>query len=97
MKREGLFRAENLRPIRFTGMELLTIGLWARFEEKMARESMQEDDEAGRPADPRLGYFKAGEKFDFYRRLVQEAQDIQGRIERHIDRCSWPGTVYAEA
>ena len=40
---------------------------------------------------------KAGEKFDFYMRTILEARDIRGRIERHIDRCSWPGTVYAEA
>ncbi len=91
-----MFHAENLRPIRFTGMELLTIGLWAKFEEKMAKDYMQKEDEAGRPADPRLGYFKKGEKFDFYRGLVREAEDILGRIERHIDRCSWPGTAYAE-
>ena len=96
MKREGLFHAENLRPIRFTGMELLTIDLWSRFEEKMAQKFMDEDDKAGRPADGRLG-FKAGEKFDFYMRTILEARGIRGRIERHIDRCSWPGTVYAEA
>ena len=77
-------------------MELLTIGLWAKFEEKMAKDYMQKEDEAGRPADPRLGYFKKGEKFDFYRGLAREAEDILGRIERHIDRCTWVGSLYAE-
>ena len=95
MKREGLFHAENLRPIRFTGMELLTIHSMAEVNERMAKKFMDEDDKAGRPADGRLG-FKAGEKFDFYMRTILEARDIRGRIERHIDRCSWPGTVYAE-
>ena len=96
MKRRGLFHAENLRPIRFTGMELLAIGIWAQFEEMMAKDYMQKEDEAGRPADPRLGYHKAGEKYDFLRGLVLEAQNIQGRIERHIDRCTWVGSLYAE-
>ena len=96
MKRRGLFHAENLRPIRFTGMELLSIGIWAQFEEMMAKDYMQKEDEAGRPADPRLGYHKAGEKYDFLQKLVRESEDIRGRIERHIDRCSWPGTAYAE-
>ena len=96
MKREGLFHAENLRPIRFTGMELLTIHSMAEVNERMAKKFMDEDDKAGRIADGQLG-FKAGEKFVFYMRTILEARDIRGRIERHIDRCSWHGTVYAEA
>ena len=44
MKREGLFHAENLRPIRFTGMELLTIHSMAEVNERMAKKFMDEDD-----------------------------------------------------
>ena len=93
MKRKGLFHAENLRPVRFTGMELLSIHSWAEIEALMAQKFMDEDDRKGRPADPRLG-FKPGEKFEFFARTVKEAMCIRDRIERHIGRCTWPATIY---